>query len=207
MLELYYAPGRCALASHIALRESGADFALRLVDFASNEQRTAQYQGVNPKGRVPALRTDRGVLTENPAILAYIAQAFPEAQLAPLADPFEFARMQAFNSYMCATVHVAHAHGRRAERWADAEQARVELRRKAPENMAACFALIETQLFTGPWVLGDTYSVADAYLFTLSGWLRFNDIDVADYPAVHDHRARMRERPPVQAALAAERNA
>ena len=205
MLELYYAPGSCALASHIALREAGAEFTLRLVDFASDEQRKPEYQDVNPKGRVPALATERGVLTENPAILAFIAQSFPEAQLAPLADPFEFARMQAFNSYLCATVHVAHAHGRRAERWADDEQARAELRRKAPENMADCFALIEQRMFTGPWVLGDAFSVADAYLFTLSGWLRYNDIDVADFPAVNDHRARMRERPAVQAALAAER--
>lgn len=205
MLELYYAPGSCALASHIALRDAGANFTLRLVDFASAEQRTPEYQGVNPKGRVPALRTDRGILTETPAILAYVAQAHPETALAPLGDPFEFARMQAFNNYLCATVHVAHAHGRRAERWADDEQARAELKRKTPENMAGCFDLIEAQMLTGPWVLGEAYSVADAYLFTLSGWLRYNDIDIADFPKVHDHRARMRERASVQAALQAER--
>jgi len=204
MFTLFYTPGACSRASHIALREAGADFRLRLVDFAVAEQRSEAYLGLNPKGRVPALQTDRGVLTENPAILAYVAQAHPQAQLAPLDDPFEFARMQAFNSYLCATVHVAHAHSRRPERWADDPAARVELQRKAPEVMAACFQLIEDEYLKGPWVLGDRYSVADAYLFTIAQWLAAHRIDSARYPKVHGHLNRMLERPAVRAALEAE---
>ena len=91
MLTLYYATNTCALASHIALEESGAAYDTRLVDFATAEQTKPDYLRINPKGRVPALVTDRGVLTETPAILAYIAQTHPAARLAPLDDPFAFA--------------------------------------------------------------------------------------------------------------------
>lgn len=204
MLTLYYAPGSCARASHIALREAGADFDLQLVDFASAEQRSEAYLKVNPKGRVPALQTERGILTETPAILAYVAQSFPAANLAPLDDPFEFARLQAFNSYLCATVHVAHAHSRRGERWADDPAAIAEMKRKTPEVVADCFLTIEDRFFTGPWVMGGTYSVADAYLFTIAQWLPVHRINSARYPKVRDHMSRMLDRPAVQAALAAE---
>jgi glutathione S-transferase len=204
MVKLYYAPGSCARAVHVALREADADFELALVDFAKAEQRNDAYRQVNPKGRVPALATERGVLTEVPAILAFIAQSHPEAALAPLGDPFEFARMQAFNCYLCATVHVAHAHSRRGERWADDPAAIAEMQRKAPEVMASCFELIENELLDGPWVLGERYSVADPYLFTLTGWLPAHRIESSSYPKVHAHYARMLERPAVAATLAAE---
>lgn len=204
MLTLFHAPGSCSHASHIALREAGADFELRRVDFAAAEQRTEAYRRINPKGRVPVLQTERGMLTETPAILGYIAQRYPQAQLAPLHDAFDFARVQAFNSYLCATVHVAHAHSRRGERWADDPGAIAEMQRKAPQVMAACFQLIEAELLAGPWVLGDSYSIADPYLFTITQWLPAHRIDVADYPRVHAHRDRMLQRAAVRAALAAE---
>jgi glutathione S-transferase len=204
MLKLYYAPGSCARASHIALREANAEFELQLVDFATAEQRGDEYRKINPKGRVPALATENGILTETPALLAYIAQRYPEANLAPLHDPFEFARLQSFNAYMCATVHVAHAHIRRGERWADDAAAIAEMKRKAPEVMAACFQMIEDEFFAGPWVMGDAYTVADAYLFTLTLWLPGHKLDSASYARVHEHKQRMLERPAVQAAIAAE---
>jgi glutathione S-transferase len=204
MLRLFYTPGACSRASHIALREASADFEIRYVDFGAAEQRGPDYLRVNPKGRVPALETEQGVITENPAILAYVAQRFPEARLAPIDDPFEFARMQAFNSYLCATVHVAHAHLRRPERWADAADAKAELQRKAPDVMGACFQLIEDEYLVGPWVMGDAYTVADGYLFTIAQWLPAHRIDSARYPKVHAHLNRMLTRPAVQAAIAAE---
>ena len=204
MLKLYYAPGSCARASHIALREAGAEFELQLVDFAAAEQREEAYRQINPKGRVPALATDAGVLTETPALLAYIAQSFPHADLATLADPYEVARLQSFNAYLCATVHVAHAHIRRGERWADDPAAIAEMKRKAPEVMADCFQMIEDTFFTGPWVMGDGYTIADPYLFTLTLWLPAHRLDSASYPRVHEHKQRMLERPAVQAAITAE---
>ena len=204
MLKLYYAPGSCARASHIALREANAEFELQLVDFATAEQRGDEYRKINPKGRVPALATEKGILTETPALLAYIAQRFPEANLAPLNDPFEFARLQSFSAYLCATVHVAHAHIRRGERWADDAAAIAEMKRKAPEVMDACFQMIEDDFFAGPWVMGDAYTIADPYLFTLTLWLPAHRLNSASYAKVHEHKERMLARPAVQAAIAAE---
>src|SRR5438445_9145235 len=93
MLKLYYAPGTCALASHIALEEVGATYTTERLDFKANQQNSPEYLKINPKGRVPAMVTDRGVLTETPAMLAFIAQSFPKAKLAPLDDPFAFAQV------------------------------------------------------------------------------------------------------------------
>ncbi|HEY5644806.1 MAG TPA: glutathione S-transferase N-terminal domain-containing protein [Pseudomonadales bacterium] len=203
-MKLYYVPGSCARASHIALREAGAPFELAAVDFARAEQRSEAYLAINPKGRVPALLTDQGVLTETPAILAFIAQSFPEADLAPLNDPYEFARVQAFNAYLCSTVHVAHAHMRRGERWADDPSAIAEMKRKAPEVMDACFRLLASGMVAGPWVMGERYSIADPYLFTITQWLPSDGLDSSSYPVIHEHAQRMLERPAVRDALAAE---
>lgn len=204
MLKLFYAPNTCALASHIALEEAGANYTAQRLDFGANEQRTPQYLDVNPKGRVPALVTDRGILTENPAILAFIAQSFPQARLAPLDDPFAFAEVQAFNSYLCATVHVAHAHGRRGARWADDPAAWEAMKRKVPESVGGCFELIEREMFRGPWVMGGSYTIADPYLFTVADWLESDGVDPMRFPKVLDHRNRMRDRPAVKQALASE---
>ena len=137
MLKLYFAPGTCALASHIALAEAGADYTTERIDFKTNQQNSPEYLAINPKGRVPALVTDRGVLTETPAMLAYIAQSFPKAKLAPLDDAFAFAQAQAFNSYLCSTVHVAHAHKGRGSRWATEESSFADMKRKVPKSMGA----------------------------------------------------------------------
>src|SRR3954454_6097602 len=123
MLKLYYSPGSCALASHLALEEAGAAYTAERIDFKGNQQNSPEYLKINPKGRVPALVTDRGVLTETPAILVYIAQTFPKANLASLENAFAFAEVQAFNSFLCSTLHVAHAHRMRGHRWADDEEA------------------------------------------------------------------------------------
>jgi glutathione S-transferase len=151
---------------------------------------------------VPALATDRGVISETPAILAFLAQSFPAAGLAPLDDPFEFARLQAFNSYLCSTVHVAHAHGRRGGRWSDDAAAIETMKAKVPQTMAACFELIETSMFAGPWVMGDAYTICDAYLYTIAGWLEADGVDPSRFPKVLDHRNRIAERPAVKAVLA-----
>ena len=136
MIKLYYAPHTCSLASHIALEEAGAEYSAVRIDFTKQEQRSEQYLAINPKGRVPAMVTDRGILTETPAMLALIAQTFPRAGLAPLDDAFAFAQVQAFNSYLCSTVHVAHAHRMRGYRWADDPAAIAEMKRKVPESVA-----------------------------------------------------------------------
>ncbi len=203
MLTLYTTPGTCALATHIALEEAGATFELVKVDFSQNAQRSAAYLEVNPKGRVPALVTDQGILTETPALLLYVAQMYPAAGLAPLEDPFALARMQAFNSYLCATVHINHAHGRRGARWADQATSHADMLQKVPQTMGDCTALIERDLLAGPWVLGDRYSVADGYLYTIARWLKGDGVVVADFPKLAAHMAAMEARPAVQRMLAA----
>ena len=202
MLKLYYSPGSCALASHIALQEAGADYQAIRVNFAKEEQRQPAYLAVNPKGRVPALVTEQGILTETPAILVYIAQRFPKAGLAPLEDPFALAKVQEFDSYLCATVHVAHAHGRRGSRWADDQAAIAAMQKKVPQTMGECFRLIEREMFEGPWVTGERYTVCDPYLFTLTRWLEGDGVDLASLPKIRQHHERMAARPAVRKALA-----
>jgi glutathione S-transferase len=202
MLKLYYAPNTCALASHIALEDAGADYETVRIDFASAEQRKPEYLSINPKGRVPSLVTDRGVLTETPAILVFIAQSFPRAALAPLDDPFALARVQAFNSYLCSTVHVAHAHRVRGYRWADEPDAIAAMKRKVPQSVGECFGLIERGMLQGPWVMGSTYTICDPYLFTISQWLEADGVDRAKLPKVQEHAERMLARPSVRKAVA-----
>jgi glutathione S-transferase len=204
MMKLYYAKGTCALASHIALAEAGADYSTVRINFATQQQRSAEYLAINPKGRVPTLVTEQGTLTETPAMLAFIAQTYPQAQLAPLRDPFRFAEVQAFNSYLCSTVHVAHAHRMRGTRWADDPAAIEAMKRKVPETMGACFDMIEGKMFQGPWVMGDTYTICDPYLFTIAQWLEGDGVDPARFSKVNAHRARMSERPAVRKVLAEE---
>ena len=155
MMKLYYSPGSCALASHIVLEELDANYEVIHINFGTEQQKSPGYLKVNPKGRVPALITDRGILTETPAILLYLAQTFPTKNMAPLDDPFALAEAQSFNSYLCSTVHVAHAHRGRGERWAYEESSFKDMRKKVPESVGACFQLIEDNLIRGPWVLGE----------------------------------------------------
>jgi glutathione S-transferase len=180
MFKLYYAPGTCALASHITLAEAGAAYTTEKIN--------------------------RGILTETPAILAYIAQSFPQAKLAPFDDAFAFAQAQAFNSYLCSTVHVAHAHKMRGHRWATDEASFADMKRMVSKTVGASFALIERGMLRGPWVMGDVFTMCDPYLYTLALWLEGDSVDLSALPKVMDHRNRMSERPAVQKALAEQKS-
>jgi glutathione S-transferase len=204
MMKLYYAAHTCALASHIALEEAGAEYSTVRISFVAEQQRSPEYLAINPKGRVPALVTERGILTETPAMLAFIAQSFPKARLAPLDDPFSFAEVQAFNSYLCATLHVAHAHRMRGHRWADDPAAIAAMQRKVPDSVGACFELIEQKMLQGPWVMGDIYTICDPYLFTLAQWMEGDSLDPSRFPKVRDHRERTSRREAVRKAIAEE---
>lgn len=202
MLTLYYAPGTCALAAHLVLEYAGARYEAVRVDFKNQQQRSPEYLQVNPKGRVPALRTAQGILTETPALLQYIAQTHPQAGLAPLDDPFQLAKCNEFNAYLSSTVHVNHAHKGRGYRWTDDAAAIEAMKQKVPQNMADCFALIEEKYLRGPWVLGERFSISDPYLYTLSTWLAGDGVDVQRFPRVADHMRRMEAEPVVQKILA-----
>jgi glutathione S-transferase len=204
-LTLYYAPHTCALAVHIALEQAGATYDTVRIDFSRNEQRSADYLRLNPKGRVPALVTERGVLTEVPALLQYVAQRFPAAGLAPLDDTFELARFNSFNSYLCSTVHIAHAHRFRGTRWVDDAAALEAMKMKVPQSVGDACAPIEHEFLQGPWVLGERYSACDAYLFTIAGWLEGDGVDLSKLPRVMAHRARLLADPVVARVLEAEK--
>lgn len=200
MLTLYYSRASCAYAPHILLHDAGADFTTVEIDFATGEQTSPDFLAINPKGRVPALVTPDGILTENPAILLYIAQTHPEAKLAP-SEPFALARAQSFNMFLASTVHVAHSHKHRGARWADDPAAQAAMTAKVTENMAMYAGMIEAHYFTGPWVLGEDYSMCDAYLALITRWLGADGVDLADFPNLQAHDALMRTRPSMQAVM------
>jgi glutathione S-transferase len=203
MIKLYYAPNTCALAAHLALEHAGADYEAVRLDFAKAEQRAPEYLKVNPKGRVPALVTARGVLTETPAILQYIAQTHPQARLAPLDDPWALAKANEFNSYLCATVHVNHAHKGRGYRWADDPAAHEAMKAKVTQNMGECFELIEREMVRGPFVLGPGLSICDFYLFTIVQWLPGDGVDVARFDKVSRLAQAVKELPAAKRVMGA----
>ena len=206
MLKLYYAAHTCSLATHIVLEDVGADYSTVRVDFAKEQQKSPEFLKVNPKARVPALVTDKGILTETPAMLVYVAQSFPASRLALMDDPFAFAQVQAFNSYLCSHLHVAHAHRMRGHRWVDPDDAHsiAAMQRKVPASVGGAFELVERDMLKGPWVMGEHYTICDAYLFTLAQWLEADGVDPKLIPKVVDHRRRMSERPEVKKAIAEE---
>ena len=206
MLELYYTAHTCSLATHIVLEDVGADYSTVRIDFGKEQQKSADYLKVNPKARVPALVTDKGILTETPAMLVYVAQSFPASRLALMDDPFAFAQVQSFNSYLCSHLHVAHAHRMRGHRWVDADDAHsiAAMQRKVPESVGGAFDLVEREMLKGPWVMGDHYTICDPYLFTLAQWLEKDGVNPTRIPRVVDHRRRMSERPSVKTAIAEE---
>jgi glutathione S-transferase len=205
MLTLYYARGTCALATHLALEIAGADYQAVRLDFAQQQQRSPEYLKINPKGRVPALVTPQGVLTETPALLQYVAQTHPKAALAPLDDAFALAKVNEFNSYLCSTVHVNHAHRGRGYRWTDDAAAQEALKAKVPQNMGECFEYIETQLLRGPWVFGETLTVSDLYLFTISQWLEGDGVDVKRFAKVSALCQRLEQMPAVAKVMALQK--
>lgn len=206
-MKLYYAPGTCALATHLALEFAGARYEAVRLDFSRGEQQSPEYLRINPKGRVPALVTDRGVLTETPALLEYVARTHPQAQLAPLDDAFAMAKCNEVNSYLCSTVHVAHAHKNRGTRWADDAAAIESMKKKVAANMAACFTLIEGRIMEGPWVFGGSMTICDLYLFTIARWLEGDGVDVRQFPKVAALCDRLAENDVVKRALEAQRPA
>ena len=206
MLTLFYAPGACSLVPHIVLEEAGADYRRHRVDYAGGENLQPAFREISPLGRVPVLLTDRGALTENPAILAFIAQSHPDAGLVPLDDPFAFARIQSFNLFIATSIHVAFRQIVFPDTYADGEAAATALREKVPELSDRYFAVIEQGFADGRrFVHGDRFTLSDAYLFVYANYLRKGDRgDVSRLPHILAHRARIRARPAVQRILEVE---
>lgn len=197
MMKLYYSPGACAMASHIALEEAGADYELVKIDLKRGEQKTPDYLTINPAGVTPALVTDRGVLTENLAILAYVAQTFPLANLADIDDSFAFARMLSFNGFLGSSLHPAI--GKALFARPPLEGAAKD---QAIEAALAKYDLVERHLLTGPWAMGETYSAADGYLSVFSRWARQAGLlDKHRFPRLNAHLDLVQSRDAVKRVL------
>ena len=197
MLKLYWAPGTVASATGIVLNEGNVHWEGIRVDFANGAQMQPEYHAVNPKGRVPALATPGGVLTETGAILEYLA-ATAVPGLVP-ADPLQAARMREVMYYLASTMHVNHAHKGRGSRWADDERSWADMKAKVPETMSESCAYIE-DLIVGPFLFGDDVTLADVWLFTISCWLEGDGVDVSCFPKLAAFRDSMNARPSVRAA-------
>lgn len=189
-------------ASHIALVESELEFTFVNIDMVNKQQQSSEYLRINPKARVPSLIVDGKVLTETPAILFYLAQIAPDSSIALPQNALEQANIQSFNSYLCSTVHVAHAHKMRGSRWSDDTEVHQKLTEYVPTSMAQCMALIEDDMIQGPWVHGEQFSISDPYLFAICSWLEGDGVSISNYPLIAAHYKLMLERPAVKQVLA-----
>jgi glutathione S-transferase len=206
MLTLYYAPGACSMASHIALEETGAPYEAKPVSLATGEHLKDEYtKSVNPRAKVPALRTDEGVLTENVAILTYLARSFPNAHLLPT-DPLGTARALSHMAYLSNTVHPAFTHIMRPGRFATDEAAHENLKATGRENFWKLLQEIDHLLDGKQYVLGSQYSAADGYTLVFYGWGKRIGLPVEElknYTALND---RLLQRPAVRKVLEREQS-
>lgn len=201
-MQLYYAPRTISVAVAIALEEAGLDYEAIALDFAGGEQAKPAYKQINPKGRVPALAVDGGILTETGALLEYVAAMAPQAGLVP-DDPIKAARMREVMYYLASTMHVNHAHKQRGHRWADKKSSWKDMTAKVAQTMTASCEYIVSNGLRGPFVLGDEISLADAYLYVVCSWLEGDGVDTSAFPKILTFRAAMEARPSVQAVRAA----
>lgn len=198
-MKLYYSPGACSLSPHIVARELGIDIALEKVDTKTKQTETGRdFLQVNPKGYVPALELASGeVLTEGTAIVQYLADRKPEAKLAPANGTFERARLQETLGYISTELHKTYTPLFYPTTPAEVKQERKDYLRKR-------YGLIEQTLTRQPYLLGNEFSVADAYLFAVTNWAGHVDLDLSEFKAVNEFQQRVASRPAAQAALEAE---
>ena len=198
-MKLYYAAGACSLSPHIVALEAGIPVELEKVD--TKAKRTASDQDywlINPKGYVPALTLDDGeLLTEGPAIVQYLADLKPESGLAPANGTTARYRLQEMLGYINSELHKTYSPLFKPETPDVVREERKEYLRKR-------YRLLEERLAQHPWLVGDRFTVADAYLFTVTNWARHVALDLSEFPALLDFQKRVAERPAVQTALEAE---
>lgn len=198
-MKLYYAPHTCSLSPHIVLRELALPFELIRVDNQTKQTEDGQdFLHINPKGYVAALETEEGhVITEGPAILQYLADLKPEARLIPLSGEWERVRMQEWLAFINSEVHagLAPLFNKKLPH---------EARAVFHDRISKRFDFLESHLQHDRYLMGPSFSVADAYLFTVLGWCQFFDISLEQWPALSAYKAAIEERPSVKAALAAE---
>jgi glutathione S-transferase len=205
MFTLYYSPGACSMASHIALEEIGAPYEAKQTSIARGEHRTDAYLRINPRGKVPALCIDGQVLTENTAILTYLAKRFPDRNLLP-SDPLEEARCISTMAWLSNTVHPAYRQTMRPERFAEDAAAHDAVRETGRKTFLASCREIDSLLEGGEWMMGRQYTVADPYALVFYGWGVRSGLPVNALGAYTAWKDRMLERPAVRRILDREKN-
>lgn len=198
-MKLYYAPGACSLAVNIALHEASIPFDLERVDNKAKTTKSGEnFWDVNPKGVVPVLKLDSGeTMTEAAALLHYVADRKPEAGLMPKSGTMDYYRALEWLTFIATEIHKQFT-----PLFKDGTPA--DYRPIAKDNVLKAFTFVDGHLAGRQWLAGDRYGIADIYLFTVSNWARFQDIDIAQWPNVNDLRTRVRARPKVQDAMKAE---
>ncbi|OJT20485.1 glutathione transferase GstA [Archangium sp. Cb G35] len=198
-MKLYYSPGACSLSPHIVLREAGLTFDIEKVDLRSKKTESGKdFTTINTKGYVPALQLDDGsVLTEGPAIVQYLADKAPQSKLAPANGTIERYRLQELLNFISTELHKGFSPLFNPTYPEDAKKIVIE-------NLGKRLNHLNTALEKGPFLTGEQFTVADAYLFTVLGWTAFVKIDLGQWPVLQAYHARVAGRPAVQAALKAE---
>lgn len=200
-MKFYYAPKTISVATAVMLEETGLAYEGIRVDFATGEQTSPDYLSINPKGRVPAIVTNAGILTETGAILEYLATQAPGKVALPT-DPWEAAQLRSVMYYLASTFHVNHSHLKRGGRWANEESSLRDMTAKVPETMAASARFIEENCALAPFVMGKALTPADPWLFAICTWLEGDSVDIHDTPKLAAHFEMMNTR----ASVAAVRN-
>ena len=199
-MKLFYAPSACSLSPHIALREAGLPFDLERVDVRAKKTASGRdYRQINPKGYVPTLELDDGqLLTEGPAIVQYIADRKPEARLAPPAGTLERYRLQEWLNFIATELHKSFSplFNRNLP---------AEFRQTVLERLAGRFDYLDRQLESRPFLMGETFTVADGYLYVILNWASGGALDLARWPRLSAYFGRLTARPSVRAALEAEK--
>jgi glutathione S-transferase len=198
-MKLYYAPGTCSLASHIVLHETGLPFEIdKLIPATKTTASGEDFMQINPKGYVPALKLNDGnVLTEGATILQYIADQKPESGLAPKAGTMERYRLQEWLTFISTEIHKSFSPMFN-------KAATDEVKNYARNMLTRRLGYAETQLASKPYLMGESYTVADAYLFVVASWSSHVGYDLGPFPHIREYLARIATRPAVQAALKAE---
>jgi glutathione S-transferase len=198
-MKLYYSPGACSLAVHIAAREAGAPLTLEKVDLATRKTETgADFSAINPKGYVPAIALPDGeVLTEAAALLLFVADRHPEAGLAPAPGTLERHRLHEWLTFITSEIHKGFG-----PLWYPTTPEAV--RQSTKDKLAQRFAYLDKVLATRPYLTGETFTVADGYLFTVVSWSKFHAVDLTPYANLRAFLDRVAARPKVQEALASE---
>jgi glutathione S-transferase len=203
MLKLFHSPGACSLVSHIALEEAGADYEAARVNLAGGEQRTPDYLAINPHGRVPALVTDQGVITETIAIVNYIAERFGKQGSAPRGDAYATAKCNELLGWFASSVHIAFAEVFRPGRFVTDESLHEAVKNGGLAALDGYFAEIESLCGDG-WATDGEFTAADSYLLVFLRWAKRMGIAVSNYPRWAALVGRVIDRPAVVRAIESE---